>query len=116
MSKPGSAAVVVASNAMSLWLVFALLAFVKIVMAAIMLWVPLRSDSAMSDMDEEDRPDSGDDEGGSKVLPGATEDPHPRRPLPHRPRRGPHGSPSPHAPVRVRVGRTHAVARTDSRR
>jgi hypothetical protein len=100
---------------MSLWLVIGLLGFTKVVMASVMLWVTLRTDSAKITVEEEGRSDS-DDEGGSKVLPGASEDPHPRRPSPHRPRRGPHGSPSPHTPARIRLGATRAVAHLDPRR
>ena len=79
---------------MSLWIVIGVLGFGKVVMASVMLWVTLRTDSAKI-VDEDGRSDSGDD-GGSKVLQGSTtKDPHPRRPTPHRPRRGPHGFPLP---------------------
>jgi hypothetical protein len=37
------------------------------------------------------------DDGGTKAPP------HPRGPLPHTPRRGPHGEPQPPAPARVRT-------------
>jgi hypothetical protein len=40
--------------------------------------------------------DRGD--GGTKRSPG----PHPRRPLPRTPRRGPHGEPAPPSPPRMR--------------
>jgi hypothetical protein len=101
---------------MSLWLVLALMAFVKLVMASVMLWVTLRSDSAMVMHEDAPADSDSDDEGGSKVLIGAVEDPHhPRRPLPHGPRRGPHGSPSPHVPARIRIGRTRVVARSAAR-
>jgi hypothetical protein len=96
---------------MPLWLVFALLALVKFVMATAMLWVTLRSDTAMSAMDDGPRSDS-DDEGGSKTLPGVPKDPHPRLPLPRKPRRGSHGSPSPPSPKRVRRGGMRIGART----
>jgi hypothetical protein len=99
---------------MSLWIVIAVLGFGKVVMASVMLWMTLRTDSAKI-VEEDDRSDSGDD-GGSKVLQGTAEDPHPRRPTPHRPRRGPHGSPSPDAPGRIRVGRTRAISREQSPR
>ena len=36
---------------------------------------------------------------------GAKRRPHPPRPLPHSPRRGPHGDPAPASPPRVRGGR-----------
>jgi hypothetical protein len=96
---------------MSLWIVIGVLGFGKVVMASVMLWVTLRTDSAKI-VEEDGRSDSGDD-GGSKVRQGSpTEDPHPRRPMPYRPRRGPHGSPSPDVPRRIRVGsRTRAISR-----
>jgi hypothetical protein len=100
---------VVASKKMALWLVFALMALVKLVMATAMLWMTLRSDTAMSAVDDDPRSDS--DDGGSKTLPGAPSEPHPRLPLPNRPRRGPHGSPSPPSPARVRTDTRRVIAR-----
>ncbi|MGA9875980.1 MAG: hypothetical protein WBQ21_09230 [Solirubrobacteraceae bacterium] len=100
---------------MPLWLlVLMLFGLIKIVIASLMLWLPYRSDVAANATEEaEDRSDTGsDDEGGSKVLPGLPTDPHPRLPLPHRPRRGPHGSPSPASPSRVRRGARRVVARS----
>ena len=47
-----------------------------------------------------------DDEGGTKKH----QRPPPREPFPRRPRRGPHGSPAPQPPARVRA--TRARART----
>jgi hypothetical protein len=101
---------------MALWIVIGLLGFGKVVMASVMLWVTLRNDDAKI-VDEEVRPDSEED-GGSKVLADPVRDPHPRRPSPspHKPRRGPHGSPSPHTPPRIRVGTTRAIARDEARR
>jgi hypothetical protein len=84
---------------MSLWLLLALMGLIKLVAASLMLWIPFRSDSAMMALAEEDSSEA-DDEGGSKALPGSPDDPHPRLPPAHRPRRGPHGSPSPHSPAR----------------
>ncbi|HMD51279.1 MAG TPA: hypothetical protein VKG62_01090 [Solirubrobacteraceae bacterium] len=86
---------------MPLWawiLTFA--ALVKLPIAGLMLWIPIRNDEAMR---QEDVPDSSEEDGGSKVLPGGPLDPHPRTPRPPRPRRGPHGSASPPAPRRVRT-------------
>lgn len=101
---------------MSLWLVIGVLGFGKVVMALVMLWVTMRNDSAK--IEEQDARSDSDGEGGSKVRAVSVEDPHPRRPSPspHRPRRGPHGSPSPHIPERIRVGKTHAIARDELRR
>ena len=87
---------------MELWvwiLLFA--ALIKIPIAALMLWVPFRYDEAAADSD--DVPDSSEEDGGSKALPGGPLNPHPRAPRPRGPRRGPHGSPSPAAPARVRT-------------
>jgi hypothetical protein len=95
---------------MSLWLVFTLIGLVKLVVASLMLWLPFRSDSAMTALEEDERSGS-DDDGGTMTLPGAPTEPHPRLPLPHRPRRGPHGSPSPQSPERVRISRRRVRAR-----
>ncbi len=101
---------------MPLWLVLVLIGLVKLVVASLMLWLPFRWDAAMNAADDEPRSDS-DDEGGSKALPGAPADPHPRLPLPHRPRRGPHGSPAPPSPARVRRDPARrVVARASLRR
>lgn len=100
---------------MSLWLLLALMGLFKLVVASLMLWIPFRSDSAVIALAEEDGSeanDEADDEGGTKVLPGLPDEPHPRLPLPHRPRRGPHGSPGPPSPARVRP---RALARARAR-
>jgi hypothetical protein len=89
-----------------------LIVLVKLVVASLMLWLPYRSDSAMLAREEQSRPESGEDEGGSKTLPGSPFEPHPRLPLPHRPRRGPHGSPSAPSPSRVRTTPRRVVARS----
>jgi hypothetical protein len=47
---------------------------------------------------------SSDDDGGIKRL----QPPHPRKPFPRHPRRGPHGDPRPRAPARVRTVRARA--------
>ncbi len=80
------------------WVLF-LFALVKIPLAGLMLWIPYRNDEAVK---APDVPDSSEEDGGSKALPGGPLDPHPRAPRPRRPRRGPHGSPSPSSPARVR--------------
>jgi len=85
---------------MSLWILIVLLAtLIKLPIAAMMLWIPFRNDEAMSVPPDAE---SKDDDGGSKTLPGNS-DPHPRRPIPRPPRRGPHGSPPPSSPRRVRT-------------
>lgn len=87
---------------MPLWVwVIMLAALVKIPIAGLMLWIPYRNDQALTAPDVPDS--SSEEDGGSKVLPGGPLDPHPRAPHPRRPRRGPHGSPSPTAPSRVRT-------------
>jgi hypothetical protein len=95
---------------MSLWLLFALLGLIKLVVASLMLWLPFRSDSAVVALADDDRSEP-DDEGGTKALPGSPNEPHPKLPLPHRPRRGPHGSPSPPSPARVRTHPRRVLAR-----
>ncbi|HEY5192568.1 MAG TPA: hypothetical protein VIJ39_01690 [Solirubrobacteraceae bacterium] len=97
---------------MSLWLLLGLIVLIKLVIASLMLWLPYRSDSAMSALGDQSESDSGEDEGGSKALPGSPAEPHPRLPLPHRPRRGPHGSPSAPSPSRVRTRSRRVVARS----
>jgi hypothetical protein len=91
---------------MTLWMLIALLGLLKLPFVALMLWLPFRSDEAMN---ARGYPDSSEDDGGSKTFPGGN--PHPRPPLPRRPRRGPHGAPSPPAPRRVRT----TLARRGSR-
>ncbi|HEY2631444.1 MAG TPA: hypothetical protein VGI26_03595 [Solirubrobacteraceae bacterium] len=97
---------------MPLWVVLVSLGLIKLVVASLMLWLPYRADVAMVAVEDEPR---SDDEGGSKVSPAGPTDPHPHFPLPRRPRRGPHGSSSPPAPARVRVGGRRVVARASSR-
>ncbi len=81
------------------WILFAA-ALVKIPLAGLMLWIPFRYDESMN---AADIPDSSEEDGGSKALPGGPLDPHPRAPRTPRPRRGPHGSPPPPSPRRVRT-------------
>jgi hypothetical protein len=86
---------------MPLWMLILILAtLVKLPIAALLLWIPFRNDEAMR---APDASDSSDDDGGSKTLPGGSSDPRPRAPLPRAPRRGPHGSPPPPSPRRVRT-------------
>jgi hypothetical protein len=95
---------------MSLWLLLALMGLIKLVVASLMLWLPFRSDSAMVAL-EDDGHSEPEDDGGTKTLPGSPNEPHPRLPLPDRPRRGPHGSPSPPSPARVRTHARRVLAR-----
>jgi hypothetical protein len=86
---------------MPLWLwILVFAALIKLPIAALMLWIPFRYDEAM---DARQASDSSEEDGGSKALPGGPRDPHPRAPLPNKPRRGPHGSPAPPPPPRVRT-------------
>jgi hypothetical protein len=83
------------------------LALVKLVAASMMLWLPFRNDSAVVAVEDPPRSDgdSDDEDGGSRVSREDSSDPHPRRPYPRRPRRGPqHGWPAPESPRRVRTG------------
>ena len=85
---------------MQTWMWVVLLAgLIKLPIAALMLWIPFRYDESTYSPDVTD---SSEEDGGSKALPGGPNNPHPRGPLPRRPRRGPHGSPSPSSPPRVR--------------
>jgi hypothetical protein len=96
---------------MSLWVLLILLAVIKVPLAALMLWIPFRSDEAMSARGDEAMAADAKDDGGSKTLPGApggshSRDPHRRRrPRPSGPRRGPHGGSGMAAsPARGRTG------------
>lgn len=88
---------------MSLWLLLMLMGLIKLVAASLMLWLTLRSDVAMSALEDEERSDA-DEDGGSKTPQAPPREPHPKLPFPHRPRRGPHGSPLPSSPARARPG------------
>ena len=86
---------------MPLWLWIVILAgLIKLPIAALLLWIPFRYDESMR---APDASDSSEEDGGSRALPGGPLDRHPRGPLPRKPRRGPHGSPSPDSPPRVRT-------------
>jgi hypothetical protein len=86
---------------MPLWLwILLLVGLAKIPLAGLMLWIPFRYDESLR---APENPDSSEEDGGSKALPGGPLDRHPRTPLPRTPRRGPHGSPSPPSPSRVRT-------------
>lgn len=88
---------------MSIWLIIILLGVVKIPAAALLLWLPFRSDSAADDEDDDDdvgeASDGGD--GGIEEDPRPPRGPHPRSPVRWPRKRGPHGSPS--SPARVRL-------------
>jgi hypothetical protein len=86
-----------------------LAALIKLPLAGLMLWIPIRYDEASTSTEPSD---SSDEDGGSKALPGGPLNPHPRTPFPRRPRRGPHGTPSSPPPPRVR---THARGGRPSR-
>lgn len=91
---------------MPLWVLLLLMGLLKVPIAALMLWIPLRSDHAMDvrvQAGEQPRSDEGG--GGSKTLPEDPRRPHPRQPFPTHPRRGPHGSAPPPSPSRIRHGR-----------
>jgi hypothetical protein len=88
---------------MSLWMLFVLLALIKLPLIGLMLWMPFRNDEALIATDPTDSSDSSEDDGGSHTLPAGPVDPHPRMPLPRPPRRDPHGSPAIPAPARVRT-------------
>jgi hypothetical protein len=90
---------------MPLWTLIALLALIKLPIAALMLWMPFRNDAAMN---APEPPGQSDDDGGTRATPAGPLDPHPRQPLPfgprpRTPRRGPHGTALPPSPPRVRT-------------
>jgi hypothetical protein len=80
---------------------------IKLPIAAVMLWIPFRSDAALESSAAEEPDSSGEDEGGSKTLPGNFRRHwRPRGPVHGRgPRRGPHGGSAPPSPARVRAPR-----------
>ena len=84
------------------WIVM-LAGLIKLPIAGLMLWIPFRYDESMQVQDGQDTQDSSEEDGGSKALPAGPLDPHPRAPLPRKPRRGPHGSPALPSPPRVRT-------------
>jgi hypothetical protein len=102
---------------MSLWMLLVLIGLLKLLLVGLMIWMPFRHDEAMRAPEARDAPDSSEEDGGSHTLPAGPRDPHPRMPLPHSPRRDPHGSPALPAPARVRtplramsvksIGQTH---------
>ena len=86
---------------MPLWLwILMVAALIKLPIAALMLWIPFHNDAAVR---APEGSDSNEEDGGSRALPAGPLDPHPRGPLPHLPRRGPHGAPGPSPPPRVRT-------------
>jgi hypothetical protein len=100
---------------MSTWVWVLILAFglIKLPIALLMLWVPFHYDESTVSLAPGEDDASGEDEGGSKTLPGAPhpDRPHPRMPLrgPRGPRRGPHGAPAPLSPLRSRPALTRRV-------
>jgi hypothetical protein len=91
---------------MQLWIWILLAsALIKLPILALMLWIPFRDDEAMRSPALNE--DSSEEDGGSKALPGGPLEPHPRPPLPRRPRRGPHGALPPGSPPRVRSASGH---------
>ncbi len=53
-----------------IWLVLLAFGLIKLPIAALMLWVPFRSDAAVSSLPLYASDESDEDEGGSKALPG----------------------------------------------
>jgi hypothetical protein len=91
-----------------------LLGLIKLPIAALLLWMPFRSDHAM---DVPAPPDQSEDDGGSKTPRSGPIEPHPRTPLGGPlPRRGPHGTPAPRPPRRVRGGTVRVGERSSGLR
>src|ERR1700744_1941325 len=91
---------------MSVWVLLLLLGVLKIPIAALLMWMPFRSDPAAVpgevDADDGDAPsDEGDGGGGSKKPQSPPRGPHPRSPRRHTRRRGSHGTPA--SPRRARL-------------
>lgn len=80
---------------MSLWMLFVLLALIKLPLIGLMLWMPFRNDEAVIASDLVDSSDSSEEDGGSHTLPAGPIDPHPRMPLP-----------APHAAVHMALRRS----------
>jgi hypothetical protein len=80
----------------SLWLILATKVGL-IVLIGLLVWWASRGEPG-------EESSSSDDDGGIRRLPR----PHPRRPFPRPPRRGPHGDPAPAPPSRVRTVRARA--------
>jgi hypothetical protein len=95
---------------MSVWVLVFLVAAVKIPIAALMLWLPFRSDRALPDDDVDSSSENGGD-GGIKTPPSKPRKPHPRSPLGHTRQRGHHGSPASPARVRLRSIQRQRVTR-----
>jgi hypothetical protein len=74
------------------WLMLALK--IPLAMLIYIVWWAIR---------QEPETPSSDDDGGIR-----RERPHPPKPFPRRPRRGPHGDPAPASPARVRTVRARA--------
>ncbi len=94
-----------------IWFVFLAVVLIKLPIAALMLWIPFRSDAALESRAASEPDSSGEDEGGSKALPGNFRRHwRPRGPVHGRgPRRGPHGGSAPPSPARVRTARRGAT-------
>jgi hypothetical protein len=76
-----------------IWLVFLAVVLIKLPIAALLLWMPFRSDAALESLAAAEPGSHGEDDGGSKTLPfDASRHRRPRGPLHGRgPRRGPPG-------------------------
>ena len=88
---------------MWVWILL-LAALVKIPLAGLMLWMPFRYDEAADA--RPDMPDSSEEDGGSKALPGGPTDPHPRAAASAAPAARPARLSLSAAPPRVRTPRT----------
>jgi hypothetical protein len=96
------------------WVLILTFGLIKLPIGLLMLWVPFHCDeSSVSLPQGEDEDAAGEDDGGSKTLPGSPrpDRPHPRMPLrgPRGPRRGPHGAPAPPSPPRSRPAHTRRI-------
>ncbi|HWX75513.1 MAG TPA: hypothetical protein VNZ05_09410 [Solirubrobacteraceae bacterium] len=91
---------------MSLWLLIALFGLIKLPLAALMLWLPMRNDAAMA---VPDTGESSDEDGGSRTPPRDPHHPRPRWPSPPRSRGPEHGRRSSKAGVVARRRDCHGM-------
>jgi len=95
---------------MAIWVFIVMILLIKVPIAAMMLWLPFRHDSAVTAVAEAPRDDEpGEEDGGGHGPCGGT---RPRWP---RPRRGPHQGVPPRSPSRVRGPRRRTRTGTRQR-
>ena len=95
---------------MAIWVFIVMILLIKVPIAAMMLWLPFRHDSAVAAVAEGPRDDEpGEEDNGGNGPSGGI---RPRWP---RPRRGPHQGVPPRSPSRVRGPRRRTRTGTRQR-